>query len=428
MSRLQKAFQPLAELADTSELGGMAKKGIATESRLLNNSHVHLPPNFSAFESVEQVVEIAKGENIGVLGVTNYYDYDVYGDFAEKAAKVKIFPIFGLEIISLVEERIKSGTLVNDPNNPGRFYFCAKGAVGVADPTPRAQELLDTIRKNDTERMAEMTRKVGEVCKQNGIDVSLNEDDVIDMICKRHGVEAETVTIQERHIAQAYQEALFHAVPGGERLATLEKLFGTASKATDPEDAVTIQGDLRSHLMKSGKPAFVKEAFLQFEEAHELILELKGVPCYPTLADGTSPICGYEDPAEDLIADLRSRNIHMAEFIPIRNTPEVLRDYVIAMREAGMAVVGGTEHNTLSLIPIDPKCLKGAEVPEDVKDIFWEGMCVCAAHQHMVLNGETGFVDSNGKPNADYTSDDERIKAFAAMGAALIRKYRDQHK
>jgi hypothetical protein len=428
MNRLQQAFKPLAELARTDELKDMAKQGAAPESRLLNNSHVHLPPNFSAFETVEQVVEIAKSEKIGVLGVTNYYDYDVYADFAEKAAEAGIFPIFGLEIISLVDELVQSGTLVNDPNNPGRFYFCAKGAVGVADPTARAQELLDTILKNDTDRMAEMTLKVGEVFKQNDIDVALSDDDVIEMICKRHGVERETVTIQERHIAQAYQEALFHAVPADERLATLEKLFGTASKATDPEDAVTIQGDLRSHLMKSGKPAFVKEAFLQFEQAHELILELKGVPCYPTLADGTSPVCGYEDPVEDLIADLRSRNIHMAEFIPTRNTPEVLRDYVVAMREAGMAVVGGTEHNTLSLIPIEPKCLKGAEVPEEVKDIFWEGMCVCAAHQHLVLNGESGFVDSDGNPNAKYGSDDERIKAFAAMGAALIKKYRDQHK
>ncbi|MFW6286506.1 MAG: hypothetical protein ACOC29_01060 [Candidatus Sumerlaeota bacterium] len=426
MISLSEVFKPLADIVSPDELKSLAENVDVKAERLLNNSHVHLPPNFSAFESVQQVADIAASENIGVLGVTNYYDYAVYGEFAKCAADKGIFPVFGLEIISLVDELVENGVLVNDPNNPGRFYFCAKGAVGVADPTPRGQELLDTIRKNDTERMAEMTRKVGEVLKDNGIDVQLTDEDVIAMICQRHGVERETVTIQERHIAQAYQEALFHAVPAENRLETLEKLFGVPSKADDPDDAVTIQGDLRSHLMKSGKPAFVKEAFLKFEQAHELILELKGLPCYPTLADGTDPICGYEDPVGDLIADLKDRKIHMCEFIPTRNTPEVLRDYVVAMREAGMAVVGGTEHNTLSLIPIEPKCSGAAEIPEEVKDIFWEGICVCAAHQYMVLNDKTGFVDGDGNPNADYDSDEERIRAFASMGAALIKKYREQ--
>ena len=53
----------------------------------------------------------------------------------------------------------------------------------------------------------------------------------------------------------------------------------------------------------------------------------------------------------------------MAEFIPVRNTPEVLEKYVTAMRAAGLAVVGGTEHNSLDLIPLEPTCVKGAPVP-----------------------------------------------------------------
>ena len=49
------------------------------------NAHIHLPPNFSAFDSVEQAVTLAADEHIGVLGVSNYYDYDVYGEFVERA-------------------------------------------------------------------------------------------------------------------------------------------------------------------------------------------------------------------------------------------------------------------------------------------------------------------------------------------------------
>ena len=33
--------------------------------------------------------------------------------------------------------------------------------------------------------------------------------------------------------------------------------------------------------MKAGKPAFVTETFLRFDEARELILALGGIPCYP---------------------------------------------------------------------------------------------------------------------------------------------------
>ena len=57
----------------------------------------------------------------------------------------------------------------------------------------------------------------------------------------------------------------------------------------------------------------------------------------------------------------------------------------------------------------------------------WEGACVVAAHQFLTLNGETGFVGSDGCPNADYASDDQRIKDFAKIGAAVMQKYYESH-
>jgi len=115
--------------------------------------------------------------------------------------------------------------------------------------------------------------------------------------------------------------------------------------------------------------------------------------------------------------------VAMAEMIPVRNTPEVLLKYVKSMRAAGIAVVGGTEHNTLDLIPLEPTCVKGASIPDEVKAIFWEGACVIAAHQHLAAKGEEGFVDASGRPNAKYASADERIRAFAAMGEKVIMEF-----
>jgi hypothetical protein len=419
---VQEALNALRELGSVAEMRSRAAKGCAPASRPKTNSHIHLPPNFSAFESVAQAVGLADEQDVRVVGVTNYYDYGVYGDFVHEARGRGIFPLFGLEIISLIDDLVRAGTLINDPNNPGRMYLCGKGGVRFEDRSARAEQLLNAIRRNDTRRMAEMADKVAAVFAAAGLNTRLDEKAIVDMICTRHGSARETVTIQERHIAMAFQQALFRLVSPENRPAKLAEIFGATSKA-GPNDEVAVQGEIRTHLMKAGRPAFVKEEFLCFEEAYEFILEVGGIPCYPTLADGTSPICEYEAPVAKLIENLRGLNVHMAEYIPIRNTPEVLAEYVRAVRAAGMCVVGGTEHNTLSLIGIEPTCLGGAPVPEDIKEIFWEGMCVGAAHEFLTLHGEIGFVDAEGNPNRDYDAPEARIEAFAKLGAAVIQTY-----
>jgi len=38
--------------------------------------------------------------------------------------------------------------------------------------------------------------------------------------------------------------------------------------------------------------------------------------------------------------------------------------------------------------------------------LAWSGACVVAAHQFLSLHGECGYVDADGRPNADYLSAD----------------------
>jgi hypothetical protein len=64
-------------------------------------------------------------------------------------------------------------------------------------------------------------------------------------------------------------------------------------------------------------------------------------------------------------------------------------------------------------------------VPDDVKEIFWEGACVVAAHQLLTLHGECGFVDAQGRPNPKYPDASTRIAVFKALGAAVIQRYTD---
>jgi hypothetical protein len=424
---LQKALDSLGGIGSVDELRSLAEAGLAPAARPGVNSHIHLPPNFSAFETVAQALDLARDQGIALLGVTNYYDYEVYGEFMDQAIRRGIFPLLGLEVISLVPELQASGVRVNDPGNPGRMYLCGKGAVGLARPCPRAAELLGRIRRNDTERMAKMTVKVAEVFASAGLAADVNDGDVIDMIVARHGCQRESVTLQERHIAQFFQELLFEQVPVESRMEKLAEILARPSQA-GPDEAVKIQGEIRSALIKAGKAAFVEETFLDFPEAYELILATQAIPCYPTLADGTSPLCDFEISPEKLVAELRGRGIYMAEFIPPRNSPETLGLYVRAMRSAGIAVVGGTEHNTLDLIALDPACRSGAPLPEDVREIFYEGMAVAVAHQFLVLNGQVGFVEANGTPAGSYGSDDARIRAFAKLGRAVLEKFYQGHR
>ena len=410
--------------AATTADPGTAEVGKLSDPRF--NAHIHLPPNFSAFETVQQAVELAAAERLNVIGVSNYYDYEVYEDFGQQASSRGIFPLFGLEIICLDERLRDDGVKVNDPGNPGKIYICGKGITrfgktGAAQMTSEAARLLRKIRENDSTRMATMVERLEQVCRDRGFATGIGEADVIDMVVRRHQSPRETVYLQERHICQAFQERLFDLFPAEERLATLNEAMGAPTKAAGPDDFVAIQNDIRSHLIKAGKPAFVEEAFVSFSEAIRLILELGGIPCYPTLADGTSPICPFEDPLDALVAELKRRNIHAAELIPIRNSIDVASRYIRAYREAGMIVTAGTEHNTLDCIPLEPSCVDGP-IPDDIQEILWEGICVVAAHQFLTAHGECGYVDSQGNPNPVYADSESRIQDFARLGAVVISR------
>jgi hypothetical protein len=410
-----QALPELRELGTVAQLEALAARGWGAEP-LKANAHIHVPPNFSAFQSVSQAVDLAAQQNVGVLGVSNYYDYEVYGDFARLARGKNIFPLFGLEIICLVDDLVRRGIKINDPGNPGKFYLCGKGIVHFDRMTAQAQRILGVIRHNDSTRIAELVVLLARIFEQRGVATGLDEAAVVDMVVQRHDCPRHRVYLQERHVCQAFQERLFQLVPPGQRLEKLAGVLGAVPRA-GPEDAVGIQNEIRAHLLKAGKPAYVAETFIGFEDSCRLIVELGGIPCYPTLADGASPICPFEDPVSDLIGRLQERRLGCVEFIPIRNQPAVLAHYARAMRSAGLVVTGGTEHNTLEMLALEPQCIGAQPVPDDIKAMFWEGACVVAAHQFLVLHGQRGFETGCGE---------DGIAELRRLGAAVIRQYLEQ--
>ena len=417
----------IRQIADVDEVLAEAKAGPAAGPRPRINTHVHMPPNFSAFETVRQAVTTAARQEVTVLGAGNYYDYRPYTEFADAAQESGVFPLFGTEVISLQRDLMEQGVRVNDPGNPGKTYVCGKGITRFQVPTPRAAQLLGTIRGHDSQRMARVTEKMAEVFASHGLDAGLDADKVIDRVAARHGCDRSTVVLQERHVALAFQEWLFDLVPEDRRAAALRSLFGAEAKV-EPTDAVGIQNELRTHLMKSGKSCFVPEQYVSLAEARELIWQLGGIDCYPVVADMIPGGCEFETPVSRLIETLGAQGFCMVEFITVRNTVKVLTEYVTQLRKASFVVTAGTEHNTLDLIPMEPVCKHGLPVPEALKEIFWEGACVLAAHQFLCAQGRRGFVDDQGRPNSRYRSAEDRIRAFHAIGSVVISRYFKQHR
>jgi hypothetical protein len=381
------------------------------------NLHVHLPPNFSAFTTLPEALDLAAAQNVRVLGASNYYDYSIYGLFQSLAAGRGIHAVFGMEVICLEPALRDRGVRINDPGNPGKMYLCGKGLSRLATPPPtsRGAELLTKVRVADAARMARATTALAATFADRGLPTSLTADTIIDAISRRHACPRDTIVLQERHVAQAFQEAAF-AVPQHARAESLARLLGVAPKS--PDDPVAVQNDIRSCLMKSGKPAFVEETFISFPEARDLVLGLGGYPCYPILADGTSPICPFEADPDALATELLARNIHAAELIPVRNEPAVVLHYARTLRARGIAVSAGTEHNTLDRIPLAPACKGGQAIPPEAQAIFWEGACVAAAHQHLAASDQPGLVDASGNPHIPDA--EQRLRHLARVGEQVI--------
>lgn len=383
------------------------------------NTHVHLPPNFSAFQTVEDAIATAAREEVRVIGSSNFHDFGVYDRFETAARANGVAALFGLEFISVLEEEQRKGVKINDPGNPGRAYICGKGIPAPASPSIESKRFMDAARASNEARARQMVDLMGSLFSEAGLELEVGYDAIVAGVAKRAAVPSEWVVLQERHVALGFQAALFERVAVDRRAALLAKVYGQPARAAG-DDASAVQGELRSRLMKAGCPAFVEESPIPFSEGLEFVRGLDAIVIYPTLADGADPICGYEDPVADLIERILAQDIYGAELIPVRNTPQVVDAYVKAWRDAGIFAMVGTEHNTQERIPVAPTCLDGVPLSPTVRDITWEGTCIVAAHQHLRQLGKAGYVDRRGKLNPTFPDGETRIRYFAELGEELL--------
>lgn len=376
------------------------------------NAHLHSPFSFSAFVDITQALDMARVEEVKVVGINDFYTTAGYAAWKEGCADRALTPLFNIEFISLNEEDQKAGLRVNDPGNPGRTYISGKG---LAHPfkleEPYAGQLASVV--------SEANAQVEAMCaKLNGILSDLSIGFQLDFNWIREDLTKGL--IRERHLAKALRIKVYEFAQNDE--ATIQFIFGKLFAGKDlkssVEDMAGVENEIRGNLLKAGGGAFVVEdpkAFLPVQDVCNIILAGGGIPTYPFLADDAKG--GYTDFEGDLekaAQMLTDRGFHSVEFITTRNGVELLEKYASYLYDQGFVVTFGSEHNTPAMEPIELFARHSTPLTDKLMQINYEGACVVVAHQYLVSQGLRGYVDAQG--NADRSKRNE----FAKLGDKII--------
>lgn len=376
------------------------------------NAHLHTPYSFSAFIDIDDALDRAVKEGVKVVGINDFYTTSGYDAWAEGCKKRNLFPLFGIEFISLNEADQRAGLRVNDPGNPGRTYMSGKGmSYPFMLDEPYATQLA-SVRKEANDQVEAMCGKLNGLLQAKRIDFSLDFELIKNELTKG--------SIRERHLAKALRMKVYEFCGNEEKKikSVFSLLFDGRELKSPTQDHAGVENEIRGNLLKAGGAAFVPEtaeAFLPMQTVCEIILAGGGIPTYPFLADDANG--GYTDFENDLerVANqLTERGFHSVEFITTRNDVNLLEKYAGYLYEKGFVVTFGSEHNTPAMEPIELFARNNTPLTEKLMKINFEGACVIAAHQQLVSQGQRGYVDEKG--NADRSKRDEFVK----LGKELI--------
>lgn len=377
------------------------------------NGHIHTPYSFSSFEDIAQVFELAKEEKVEVVGINDFFVCDGYDEFYKLAEKAGKFPLFNIEFIGLIPEFQKEGITINDPNNPGRIYFSGKGLKYPFTTSETNKQFLAALIRESQKQVADMVVKADKLIQDINPLLGLSYESIKEAYAKE--------LVRERHIAKAIRVlADENSETESKKIDFYTQLFGAEPKS-DLGNMAAIENEIRGKLLKAGGAAFVEESpesFPAVERIQEYILNAGGIPCYPVLLDDRKGnlITSFESDWEVMDKQLKEMNVHMIELIPSRNSIAKLREFVEFFKARGYVVTLGSEHNTPGVFPIEVK-IDGEEIlPEDLKEVSYEGACVIAAHQYMLAKENEGFVLRNG----DRT--ENSVEKMVKLGNAVIKK------
>jgi hypothetical protein len=373
---LEQRLRALSQLC--AQLGPRTKRG--------TNCHIHTSESFSVFRSPTEAVWQAAREGLAVLGINDHYTIAGHEEFRRACEIAGLAAAFSLEAVAMDRDAEAQGVLLNDPGNPGRVYLCGKGVTRI--PPDSCLEMLNLARMRAAleRRNREITGKVATLFGERMHADGPTWESVVGLTPRGNAT--------ERHVAWATLARLreWAAAQGVSLPEAIAQLCG-AAPPTGADDAA-LQIFLRAKLLKAGAPCFVREseeAFVSVEELRRIFLAFGAIPTYPVLGN---PVTSGERDIGALLERLEGAGFYAIEVIPHRNTRERLAEIVSTARRRWWPVFNGTEHNTPEAKPIlDPFALD----PE-FEPWFRKSAALLLGHQRLVVQGEAGYVDLEGRP------------------------------
>lgn len=377
------------------------------------NAHLHTPFSFSAFRDIDDALDRAVAEKVKVVGINDFYTAEGYEEWMEGCYKRGLYPLFGIEFISLNEEDQKAGLRVNDPGNPGRTYISGKGLLQPFKLSEPYASQLTNVRTEANKQVEAMCEKLNGILTAKNVGFVLDMDWIKDNLSKG--------SVRERHLAKALRLKVYEN--SGDNPTSiknlLEEIFDGKELKSDTENLAGVENEIRANLLKAGGSAFVPEtveAFLPMQTVCKIILAAGGIPTYPFLADDAQGnYTDFERDLEHVAKQLTERGFHSVEFITTRNDMNLLEKYATYLHNQGFIVTLGSEHNSPSMEPIELFARNQTPLSEKLLRVNYEGACIIAAHQHLVAQGLSGYLDEQG--NADRSKRGEFVK----WGDELIR-------
>ncbi len=376
------------------------------------NAHLHTPYSFSAFTGVNDALDRAVAEDVKVVGINDFYTTEGYQEWADGCRERQLYPLFGIEFISLNKEDQKAGLRVNDPANPGRTYLSGKGLSHPFRLEEPYATMLSNVRDEANRQVEAMCGKLNELLQRKNCGFTLDFTQITDDLAKGQ--------VRERHLAKALRINVYEASGNDESKIRdlLEMLFDGKKLKSSLNNLASVENEIRSNLLKAGGAAFVPEeatAFLPMETVQKIIIAAGGIPTYPFLADDANGnYTDFENDLEQVAQQLTERGFHSVEFITTRNDVRLLEKYAAYLYGQGFVVTFGSEHNTPAMEPIELFARGDAPLTDTLMEINYKGACVIAAHQHLVKQGLNGYIERNG-----YVDRSKRHE-LEALGEQLI--------
>jgi len=370
------------------------------------NTHIHTPYSFSAFKTMGELFDQALQEGIRILGINDFNTAEGFGEFSNMAVKNRIFPLFNMEFMGLIESAQEKGIRVNDPINPGRTYLCGKGFQNPFSMPEKYEAQIRKIVYAGQLQLDEMVEKLNAHFKKSGFPLQLSLNEIRDNYA--------TDLVRERHIARAIKDGVrgcFSDLNGKDRI-----WYDFLAPGLNPsllDDDVYLENVIRDRFLKKGGPGYVEESASSFLPVTDLIVMIResgGIPCYPVLLDNEEGwMTEFENDWEALSETLTKMDIPAIELIPPRNDNRILKPFVEFFDSRGFVITFGTEHNTPQKTTLEVLCRGGKKLDPSLKNIGLRGAQVIAAHQYLVSKQKRGFLHSAGKSRISQKNDLESL-------------------